>query len=256
MQQNEDTVKRFEGKVALITGAARGIGQATAVRFASEGAGVAICDINAEGLKETADQVTNTGQQALVLECDVRSEESVQQTVEKAVGHFDHLDVLCNIAGVLHTTHTHDHTLEDWNRVIAVNLTGTFLMCRAAIPHLLKTKGNIVNTASTAALGAHPFMAGYAASKGGVLSMTRTIALEYSKQGLRANAVCPGGIETPMMGEFNVEGADMTLMQGAMPPHGRYGRPEQVAATIAFIASKDGGYLNGEDIRIDGGALS
>jgi NAD(P)-dependent dehydrogenase (short-subunit alcohol dehydrogenase family) len=200
--------------------------------------------------------VKKQGRKAHVYACDISVENAVLATVRAAVEESGKLDVLCNVAGILRSDHTHELTLENWNRILSVNLTGTFLMCRAAIPHLLKTRGNIVNMSSTAALGSHPWMAAYAASKGGILSMTRSLSVEYVKQGLRVNAICPGGIKTPLHGQFNLpSGADVELLKRAIPFVG-YGEPEQIAAAIAFVASDDGKYINGAEIRVDGGALS
>lgn len=247
---------RFTGKVALVTGAASGIGKATALRLAEEGADVACLDVSASGLAETVSKVRELGRRAESFECDVASEASVEAAVKAAVERLGKLDVLCNIAGILRADHTHELRLEDWNRILTVNLTGTFLMCRAAIPHLLRTRGNIVNMSSTAALGSHPWMAAYAASKGGILSMTRALSVEYVKQGLRVNAICPGGIKTPLHGQFSVpKDADIELLKGAIP-FVDYAGPEHIASAIAFVASDDGRYMNGAEIRIDGGALS
>jgi NAD(P)-dependent dehydrogenase (short-subunit alcohol dehydrogenase family) len=249
-------MKRFEGKTALVTGAASGIGQATAIRLAEEGADLACIDVDASGLGETVKGVTALGRAALAVECNVADERAVEDAVARTLERFGKLDVLCNIAGILRTDHTHELKLEDWNRVIGINLTGTFLMCRAAIPHLLKTKGNIVNMSSTAALGSHPWMAAYAASKGGILSLTRSLSVEYVKQGLRVNVICPGGIRTPLHGQFRFpKGADTDLLKGAIP-FVEYVGPEHVASAVAFVASDDGRYMNGADIRVDGGALS
>jgi meso-butanediol dehydrogenase / (S,S)-butanediol dehydrogenase / diacetyl reductase len=233
-------MKRFEGKVVLVTGAASGIGKATAVRLAEEGATVVTLDV-ADGVD---------------IKCDISDEQQVADAMAAVIAKHDRLDVLCNVAGVLRSDHTHEVKLADWERIIRINLTGTFLMCRAAIPHLLKSKGNIVNTSSTSALGSHPWMAAYAASKGGILSMTRVIAVEYAKQGLRANCVCPGGINTPLHGQFRMpKAADLELLRGAMPLVPQVG-PEYAASVIAFLASDDAKYMNGAEIRADGGALS
>jgi NAD(P)-dependent dehydrogenase (short-subunit alcohol dehydrogenase family) len=249
-------MQRFTGKVALVTGAASGIGQATAIRLAEEGADVACFDVDAAGLAETAKRVTELGRRAQVFECDVSNEAAVEIAVKGAVEAFGKMDVLCNIAGILRADHTHELKLADWSRVLGVNLTGTFLMCRAAIPHLLATKGNIVNMSSTAALGSHPWMTAYAASKGGILSMTRSLSVEYVKQGLRVNAICPGGIRTPLHGQFRMpKDADVDLLKGAIP-FVEYVGPEHIASAVAFIASDDGRYMNGAEIRLDGGALS
>jgi NAD(P)-dependent dehydrogenase (short-subunit alcohol dehydrogenase family) len=234
-------MKRFEGKVALVTGAASGIGKATVARLAEEGAKVAAIDINGD----------------VEFRCDVSDEAQVNATVAAIIGKYDRLDVVANVAGILRADHTHELALDAWEKVLRINLTGTFLVCRASIPHLLKTKGAIVNTSSTAALGSHPWMAAYAASKGGILSLTRSIAVEYGKQGLRANCVCPGGIATPLHGQFRMpKGADPDLLRGAMPLAMPFAGPEHAASVIAFLASDDARYITGEDIRADGGSLS
>ncbi|HEY6557721.1 MAG TPA: SDR family NAD(P)-dependent oxidoreductase [Polyangiaceae bacterium] len=247
---------RFTDKVVLVTGAASGIGQATAVRLAEEGASVACVDIDQAAAEQTARAIADSGHSALAWACDVSSESAVESVVAAAVKRFGKLNVLCNIAGILRSDHTHELKLEDWQRVLAINLTGTFLMCRAAIPHLLKTRGNIVNMSSTAALGSHPWMAAYAASKGGILSMTRALSVEYVKQGLRVNAICPGGIKTGLHQNFRVpNGADIELLRGAIP-FVEFVGPEQIAAAVAFTASDEAAYMNGADLRIDGGAMS
>ncbi|KAB2910457.1 MAG: SDR family oxidoreductase [Kofleriaceae bacterium] len=236
-------MKRFEGKVALVTGAASGIGKATVERLTEEGATVVALDI--------AD-----GPGRVDVKCDISDEQQVNDAIAAVIAKHDRLDVLCNVAGILRADHTHELKLESWEKIIRVNLTGTFLVCKAAIPHLLKTKGCIVNTSSTSALGSHPWMAAYAASKGGILSMTRVIAVEYAKQGLRANCVCPGGINTPLHGQFRMpKGVDLELLRGAMPPVPQVG-PEYAASVIAFLASDDAKYMNGAEVRADGGALS
>ena len=249
-------MKRFTDKIALITGAASGIGRATAVRLAEEGASVACLDVDRAGLTETLALVEALGRPAMNVDCDVSDEASVDRAVRSVLERFGRIDVLCNIAGILRADHSHELRLDDWNRLLSVNLTGTFLMCRAAIPYLLRTKGNIVNMSSTAALGSHPWMVAYAASKGGILSLTRSLSVEYVKQGLRVNAVCPGGVKTPLHGQFQLpKGADVELLKGAIP-FVEYAGPEHVASVIAFVASDDARYMNGAEVRVDGGALS
>ena len=249
-------MRRFDDKVVLVTGAASGIGRATALRLAREGARVACVDVRVEGALEVAREIEALGAEAQAFECDVSDSAAVRATVQKVVERFGRLDVLCNVAGILRSDHTHELRLEDWNRVLAVNLTGTFLMCQAALPHLLKSRGAIVNMSSTAALGSHPWMAAYAASKGGVLSLTRCLAVEYVKQGLRVNTVCAGGIKTPLHEQFNLpNGADVDLLRGAMPFVEQAG-PDQAASVVAFLASEDASYINGAELRADGGALS
>ena len=249
-------MRRFEDKVVLITGAASGIGRACALKLAEEGARLALGDVQAEGLEATAKQVRELGAACETQFADVADEASVRALVSGAASHYGRLDVLCNVAGILRFDHTHELALADWSRVLAVNLTGTFLMCREAIPHLLAARGNVINIASTAGLRGHPWTAAYSASKGGVIALTCGIAIEYAKQGLRANAICPGSIETPITQAFQVpSGADPKLVRRMMPITGFAG-PEKVATAVAFLASDEALHITGETLRIDGGALS
>jgi len=250
-------MKRFEGKRVLVTGAASGIGQASAQRMASEGATVACVDLKADGCEETVKQIEHDGGLAFALTCDVSDEARVNATVEEAVGRLGGLDSLCNIAGILHFTHTHELELAKWNQILAVNLTGTFLMSKAALPALLADDGgNIVNMASTAGLAGHPWTAAYSASKGGVLAFTWTLAVEYGKQGLRANAVCPGAVATPMHEVFELpEGGDVKLID-RISPLDRFRGPDKAASVVAFLASEDAAHINGESVRVDGGTLA
>lgn len=248
-------MRRFKGRVALVTGAASGIGRATALRLAREGARVACADVAVDGVAETVKSMEAEGLDALAVCCDVSDERSAEDAVRASVDHFGALHVLCNVAGILLFEHTHATTLADWNRILAVNLTGTFLVTRAAIPHLLASRGAIVNTSSTAALQAHPWTAAYSASKGGVLALTKALALEYGKQGVRVNAVCPGGIETAIQQAFQVpEGADPKLVRRILPFLGM-AKPETVADAIAFLASDEARHIHGTALAVDGGML-
>ena len=249
-------MKRLEGKVALITGAAAGIGRATAERFAQEGASLHLVDVQAEALAETAKLCGEHGADVAHAICDVSDPASVTQNVQACVDRFGRLDALVNIAGILSLDHTHELSLERWNTVLAVNLTGTFLLCQAALPHLLESGGAIINTSSTSALAGMPYAAAYGATKGGVLAMTRTLAVEYAKQGLRANCVAPGSIKTAMGSRANLpDNMDFSLIQRALPLDEARG-PEVVAGVIAMLASADGAHINGECIRVDGGTLA
>lgn len=249
-------MKRFENKVVLVTGGASGIGRACALRLAAEGASVFAGDVQAAALDATAKDARELGAACETALLDVTDEEAVREAVAACIARFGRLDVLCNVAGILRFDHTHELSLADWSRVLAVNLTGTFLLCREAIPHLLATRGNIVNMASTAGMTGHPWSAAYAASKGGVLAFTRSLAVEYAGQGVRANAICPGSIETPIKEAFRIpEGANPKLVRRIMPLTGFAG-PEKVANLVAFLASDEGSHITGEEIRIDGGALS
>jgi len=249
-------MKRFEGRVAFVTGAAAGIGRATALRLASEGASLYLVDVATEGLEETAKLCEEAGVAVVSSRCDVTSEEDVRSNVAACVERFGRLDVLCNIAGILLLDHFANITVDQFRRVLEVNLVGTFSVCQAALPHLLESKGSIVNTSSTSALAGVPYGAAYGTSKGGVSALTRTLAVEFGKQGLRCNAVNPGSILTAMAGAGVIpEDADMKLVARAMPldrPRG----PEVVAAAIAMLASDDASHINGEELRVDGGTLA
>ena len=264
-------MRRFEGKVALITGAASGIGRATAERLASEGASLFLVDVSKAGLEETVKRCKQSAQRGEAersnpgtaagaavegTPCDVSREEEVNDAVARCLDRFGQLDVLVNVAGILLLAHTHETTLAQWQKVLDVNLTGTFLFCKAALPHLLASRGNIVNTASTSALNGMPYGAAYGASKGGVLALTRALAVEYGGKGVRVNAICPGSIKTPMGSGGNLpKDVNWELVKRAMPldkPRG----PEVVASVVAMLASQDGEHVNGESIRMDGGTLA
>jgi NAD(P)-dependent dehydrogenase (short-subunit alcohol dehydrogenase family) len=249
-------MQRFTDQVIIVSGAAAGIGKATALRIASEGGKVVCTDIQAEAVETTAKEICGAGGEAIGLVCDVSDPSAVAGTMEVTLTEFGQLDALCNIAGILHFDNTLDLSLEKWNLILKVNLTGTFLMCQSALPLLLDGGGSIVNMASTAGLAGHPWTAAYSASKGGVLAFTSTLAVEYGKQGVRANAVCPGSIKTAMHDQFVLpEGADVKLLQRIMPLDTFRG-PETAAALVAFLASEDAAHINGEKVRVDGGTLA
>jgi meso-butanediol dehydrogenase/(S,S)-butanediol dehydrogenase/diacetyl reductase len=250
------TPTRFTGRRVLVTGAASGIGRATALRLASEGAEVMAVDVNAELLTKLDLDAVGTNGSITTLVGDVSGEEGVVAIITAAVDRLGGLDVVVNVAGVLSFSHTHEVTLDEWNRLIAINLTGTFLMCRESLPHLLASRGNIVNLASTAAHAGQPWATAYVASKGGVLALTRSLAVEYAAQGLRVNSISPGAIDTPITGAFHLpEGADIKLL-GRVTPLGPFGTPEGIAAAIAFVASDEASHMNGADLLIDGATLA
>jgi NAD(P)-dependent dehydrogenase (short-subunit alcohol dehydrogenase family) len=249
-------MERFAGKVVLVTGAASGIGAAVVDRIAREGGKIACVDIQLEPMEKKAEEVRAAGGEALALACDVSDASAVRDTVAQAVAHFGHLDGLCNAAGILRFENTVDIALEDWQQVLAVNLTGTFLMCQAALPHLLENGGAIANIASSSALMGQPWSAAYAASKGGVVSMTKTLAIEFGRKGVRSNSVCPGGIDTPIQKAFHFpEGADRSLLNRILPFNGMKS-PDSVASTVAYLLSEDADHVNGIELRVDGGTLS
>ena len=214
-------------------------------------------DLQADAASETAEAIRAAGGEASARACNVADAAQAQASVDACASELGGIDVLCNIAGVMPPMEpTADVALDRWQLALDVNLTGTFLMCQAALPRLLERSGNIVNTASTSALRGLPWSAAYAASKGGVLALTYTLAVEYGKQGVRANAVCPGNIKTAMTSAVRLpEDVDHSLIMRTVAldvPRG----PETVAGVIAMLASEDGAHINGEFVRMDGGALS
>ena len=190
---------RFEDKIAVVTGAGSGIGRATALRLGEEGASVVAADISA-AVDDVAAEIEAAGGTAVSVRADVSRRAGAEAPIDLALERFGRLDVLCNVAGILAASHSDQTTDEEWERVIAVNLTGVFYTTRHALPALVESKGAIVMASSTSALSGHPWMTAYSASKGGVLAMTRTLAMEYARRGVRVNAVAPGGITTPMVG--------------------------------------------------------
>jgi len=248
-------MQRFADRVVLVTGAGSGIGRASAQRIAAEGGAVFCVDLNGEAVAETVASVTAAGGRAFGRVCDISVEDQVRDCVAACVTEFGSLYALVNMAGILRFDDTEQLALAQWQKVMDVNLTGTMLLCREALPHLLATRGSIVNAASTAALAGLPCGVAYSASKGGVLAMTRSIAIEYAKRGVRANCVCPGEIKTGMSDSISFpETMDFELISRIVSPTGARG-PEVVAAVIAMLASEDGIHITGEDIRVDGGTL-
>jgi NAD(P)-dependent dehydrogenase (short-subunit alcohol dehydrogenase family) len=243
---------RYDGKVAFITGAASGIGRATARRMAAEGAKVACVDIAEAGAIEAAKEITDAGGTAVALRCDITDEASVIDAVEKTVASLGRINVVCNIAGVGGFANTHEQSLERWNQILAVNLTGTFLVCKTTLPVLLDGGGVIINTSSTAGVMGQPYSAAYCASKGGVSMMTRAIGIEYADRGVRCNAVAPAGVDTPLVHNFGLPAdADFKQLDRLMTPLG-YSTPSEVAGAICYMASDEAAYASGAILSIDG----
>jgi NAD(P)-dependent dehydrogenase (short-subunit alcohol dehydrogenase family) len=239
-----------------VTGAGSGIGRAVVLRLVAEGASVLGIDVNETGLKETV-ELTSYPERVSIAVVSITDEQQIVEKINEYVTRQGHLDVLVNMAGILRVTISTETTLEEFRLVIDTNLIGTFLMCRVCLPHLLITKGNIVNAASVAGLFGHPYMAAYAASKGAIIALTKALAREYILQGVRVNAVAPGGIATPMHTSCPFPtGLNEILFSNLRLPDHRFGKSEDVAAVVAMLASHDGSFINGEVIRIDGGVHS
>ena len=246
---------RFKNKVTVVTGAASGIGKSTAIRLDSEGAIVIIVDINENQLKETKKLLSNKNSSAKILDiANINDIKSFFQTLKKD---YKKLDCLINVAGILRFDNSHEVQIDDWKKIIDVNLTGTFFMCKQALPMLLESKGSIVNVSSSAALGSHAWTAAYSASKGGISAFSKTLAVEYGIKGINVNCVCPASVKTPMSTKVNLpRDIDDRLLRKIMPIDGVNRSPDDIASTIAFLASDDAIHINGINLRVDGGLLT
>ena len=245
---------RFTGKVALVTGAGSGLGRATAEIIAAEGGAVAACDLALDAAESVAAGIRGRGGNARAFAVDVADPTSVRAATDAAVAALGRPSILVNCAGIGRFANSHEMPFEDWSKIIAVNLTGTFLMSQAALPHLIDGGGNIVNIASNAGLMGQAYSAAYCASKGGVVNLTRALAEEYIDFGVRVNCVAPGGIATPLQKAFYElpAGAKAEKLSKVRSPFGN-STPEEIAALVAFIASDQGRYMTGSIVSIDGG---
>jgi len=244
---------RFTDRIAIVTGAGSGLGAATARRLASEGALVGTVDLREDAAKETAAGIESDGGTARAYGVDVSDWASVEPAIAQVANDLGRPEILVNCAGIGTFVRSEEETPESWNRILSVNLTGTFLMCRGVLPHMLGGGGVIVNVASNAGLMGQPYSAAYCASKGGVVNLTRALGVEYRSRGVRVNAIAPGGMNTPMIQTFGFpEGATSEDFAAITSPIG-YAEPEEQAGLIAFIASDEGRYMVGQIVSMDGG---
>ncbi|MFJ3958606.1 SDR family NAD(P)-dependent oxidoreductase [Arthrobacter sp. NPDC090010] len=256
---------RYADRRSLVTGGGSGIGQATVLRMLAEGGRVVAADVSEQGLADTVAKAGDAADRLKTVVVDISDEGSVKAAVAEALGFLGGLDALVNAAGILRSSHTEQTTLDSFEQVLRINLVGTFLMIRESLPALKQGRNSaVVNFSSTSAGFAHPYMAAYAASKGGIQSMTHALAAEFAKDNVRFTSVQPGSISSGMtdgsgasrqsVGPGLPEDADMSLFIKLQPALGQgFASPETVAGVVAMLASDDGAFITGTEIRIDGG---
>ena len=247
----------FQGKVAVVTGAAKGIGRAAALAFAQSGAKVALLDMEKEAGESVVQEIRQDRGEAMLLQADISKEQDVQAAMEKVVSTWGHLDILVNNAGVYYQANAVDTPLDAWDRVLAVNLTGAYLCTKHAIMEMIKHGGGVVvNVASEAGLVGIKGQVAYNVSKGGMIELTRSCAVDFADMGVRVNCVCPGTTFTPLVQIAINHAPDPAAARRALEecrPLNRLGRPEEIAAAILFLASDEVGYATGAILSVDGG---
>jgi meso-butanediol dehydrogenase/(S,S)-butanediol dehydrogenase/diacetyl reductase len=242
-------------KVALVTGAASGIGLATAEKLLASGCKVLCCDINCQQLTDAVQILSDNYGDAVTLFCmDVTDGIACHDAVDKALACYGQLDILCNVAGISQMKHFAEITESDWRNVFAVNVDSVFFLSQAAMSYLLKTKGVIINIASTAGIAGLPYNAGYCASKGAVVQLSKALAVEYAEQGVRVNVICPGAVDTPLARGITPPGnVDQKLFQKMLPLVRPVASPQEIANQVVYLASDASRFITGSVIVIDGG---
>lgn len=252
--------KRFDGKAALVTGAASGIGRASAHRLGQEGAALVLADINIEGAEQVARAIRDAyGVSVTAIRFDAADPAQCRDMVDRSVAALGRLDVLLNIAGVFDWNHFTDFPDEAWDRIIGIDLSSLFHISKRAMPYLVETKGNIVNASSTAGIKGQAYCAAYCAAKHGVVGLTKSLSIEYAAQGVRINAVCPGGIATALSDKVQWQESynpQLLMLLQSKLNDGSMAGPEEVAAIFAYLASDEARYITGGTFAIDGGQLA
>ncbi len=249
---------KLDGKIALITGGGSGIGRATAILFAAEGAKLSVVDRTEDSARAVTAEIIKAGGAAIAIRADVSKAADSERMVAETAGHFGRLDILYNNAGVGFARHTHLLTEEEWDLTIDVDLKGVFLGCKYALPELMKQGGAILSTASVAGLEGYRQMAAYCAAKAGVILLTKSLAMDYAEHGIRVNCICPGAIETPLFESAFENLAPEERVRGhqrfaVMHLVGRTGKPEEIARAALFLCSRDASFITGQAVVVDGG---
>ena len=250
---------RLKDRVVVITGAGSGIGRASAMEFAREGCRIVVADTNFERVFETAKGIESAGGLAHPVETDVAKPTSVQNLVAEALMRFSSVDVLLNNAAIMINKTIEDTTVEEWNREISVNLGGVFLCSKFFLPHLKKTKGNIINMASVNGFFVEPLCAGYCATKGAIIALTKAMAIDHGKDGVRVNCLCPGYIDSGLTRSYFEAQRDPAAARdaaGKLHALGRIGQPQEVGRVAVFLASDDASFVTGSAVVVDAGLSS